>query len=121
MNQIVTVSLRLENDAVPESWLVTAELESVLGFAAAANRVSPQPEVFDLTFTTMLYGFLRAADACSSFFQSYGAAQGFNRVALLARKGLSEQALTSLSPMNGVQGVFVYTVSGKRLLENARG
>src|SRR5262245_29237130 len=122
MEPILTVNLRLEDDKVPETWLVTPELQAVLSTASAANHAAPKPEVFDLSFTTILYAFLRATDSCSRFFQQYAKEQGLNRVALLARKNFSEATLAGLreDPAAGIQQALVCTVSAKKLLSNAR-
>jgi hypothetical protein len=121
MEPILTIRLRLENDDVPEDWLVRTDLQDVLALASAANRAAKDPEIFDLSFTTMLYGFLLGSDSCCRFFQTY-AEQGLNRSALLARKDLTEVALARLAVDSaaGIQLPLVYTVSAKNLLTNAR-
>jgi hypothetical protein len=118
--QIVT--LKAENSTQPDEWLVTPDLARVLAIAAKANRTSAQPEPFDVTFTTMLYGFLHAADPFCRFFQSWAGPDRLNREAVLARKGLTEEQFIALRNNINDQPASstAYTRSAKNLLSNAR-
>ncbi len=118
-----TISLKAEDSSSPDTWPVTAELSGVLAIAANANRASATPEPFDLSFSTILYGFLRGPGACCQFFQAYAPSAGLNRAALLSRKSLTEQQLSTLSdslPADAGTRPLQYTRSAKALLTNAR-
>jgi hypothetical protein len=119
---IYTVALRAEGSPTPDTWPVTQDLSSVLGVAAAATTVSAAPEQFDVSFSTILYGFLAGPGACCQFFQSYAGEAGLNRRALLARKHLTEEQLHALAgtPPLDPATPLQYTRSAKTLLTNAK-
>ena len=120
--QAHAIRLRLEDEKSPDTWQTTPELASVVAIASNANRATKDPEMFDLSFTTLLYGFLRASDSCCRFFQKYTAADGMDVRAALARKSLSPEALAQLDDTPALPNApeLVYTVSAKNLLTNAR-
>ena len=118
-----TVALKAEDSSSVDTWPVTAELYAVIAIAANASRASAEPEKFDVSFSTILYGFLRGSGAACRFFQSYASTVGLNRVTLLGRKKLTEQQLSSLAdslPVEVAARSLHYTRSAKTLLTNAQ-
>jgi KAP-like P-loop domain-containing protein len=124
MTQVAqTVALKAEDSSSVDTWPVTTDLAHVLAIAANANSVSTKPEQFDVTFSTILYGFLRGSDACCRFFQSFAASAGLHREQLLARKHLTEENLAGLGdslPPEPTDHPLRYTRSAKNLLTNAQ-
>lgn len=101
---------------------VTTELARLLVRAKRFGEKARNGEEFDLSFSTLLYGFLAASDPCSQFFR--GQAQSkLDLQALLRRKGLDMRAVEEIAKQritaDDWSSPLRATRSARNLLDNA--